>query len=81
MKKMMILIAILALILAIGCGQKAEETDKVPVETKEAEAQDTTRLDSVVTEVVDSLKEEAEEAVDEVVEEATDAVKGAVDGK
>ena len=81
MKKMMILIAIIALVLAIGCGQEKTETDKVPVETKAAEMQDTTRLDSVVTEVVDSLKEEAKEAVDEVVEEATDAVKDAIDGK
>jgi len=51
MRKVIILLTILALLLAfaIGCGKKeAEETDKVPTEVKQAEQMDSTRMDSAM---------------------------------
>ena len=51
MKKILVLLVIMALALAFvyGCGKKeAEDTDKVPVEVKEAEVMDSTRMDSAV---------------------------------
>lgn len=54
MKKFIVLLVIVSLMLAmvIGCGQQeAEETD-VPVEVKQAEQMDSTRLDSAA---VDSM--------------------------
>lgn len=71
MKKLLFLtvLSLMVFALVIGCGQKADETtDKVPVETKEAEMMDSTRMDSMI--------ESAEEAVEEVV----DSVKAKVDG-
>jgi len=50
-RKVLILLTILALLLAfaIGCGKKeAEETEKVPEEVKQAEQMDSTRMDSAM---------------------------------
>lgn len=55
MKKLIVLLVILSLMLAmvVGCGQKeAEDADKVPVEVKQAEQMDSTRMDSAA---VDSM--------------------------
>ncbi|UCG62403.1 MAG: hypothetical protein JSV52_03710 [Candidatus Zixiibacteriota bacterium] len=49
MKKLIVLLVIVSLVLAMayGCGKKeAEETDKLPVEVKQAEQMDSTRMDS-----------------------------------
>lgn len=49
MKKLLFLAALTLMVFAllVGCGKKADEaTDKVPVETKEAEMMDSTRMDS-----------------------------------
>ncbi len=53
MKKIIVLLVIMALALAFvyGCGKKAEETDKVPVEVKQAEVMDSTRMDSAAMEM------------------------------
>ena len=78
MKRFLVLlfIALFALGLAVGCGQKeAAEDDKVPADVKEAEMADTTRLD----EVVDSLAGEAKEAVDEAADDVKDAAEDAVE--
>ncbi|MEW6411571.1 MAG: hypothetical protein AB1483_03755 [Candidatus Zixiibacteriota bacterium] len=61
MKKVVILLMIVALVLAftIGCGQKeAEQTDKVPAEVQQAEQMDSTRMDSAA---VDTTVMPAEE--------------------
>ena len=74
MKRLLILAAMAAMMFAlvVGCGKKADEaTDKVPVETKEAEMADTTRLH----EMADSAKA----MVEGVVEDGKEAVEGAVD--
>jgi len=61
------LMVLFALALVAGCGQKAEqEADKVPVEVKDAEMADSTRLDSMATDMVDTagaVVEEVKEAV------------------
>ena len=56
MKKLLLLTALSLFVLAllVGCGNKTDEAqDKVPVETKQAEMMDSTRMDSGM-EVMDS---------------------------
>ena len=60
------LMLLFALALVAGCGQNAEqEADKVPADVKDAEMADSTRLDSIAAEVVDTagaVVEEVKEA-------------------
>ena len=60
------LMVLFALALVAGCGQQAEqEADKVPVEVKDAEMADSTRLDSMATDMADTagaVVEEVKEA-------------------
>jgi hypothetical protein len=57
----LLLSALFIMALALGCGEKAEkETEKVPVEVKEAEQADTTRLDAAESDTTG----EAEQAPD-----------------
>lgn len=50
---LLLMVALLALAMFYGCGKKeAEEPDKVPVEVKQAETMDTTRLDSAALDTV-----------------------------
>ena len=78
MKKVLILmlVAIVAMAMVWGCGQKADDAGKTPADVKEAESIDTTRLDSAM-EAVDSLIDEGAEAVKDAAEEGADAVKEA----
>jgi len=79
MKKLfvMLLMMLLATALIIGCGQKAEESDKTPPDVKEAESMDQTAMDEAVSDsgVVDSLAGEVKDAVDEGAEAAKDAAE------
>ena len=69
MKKLLItmVIALVALSLVWGCGQKADNTGKTPPDVKKAEAIDTTSMDSATPDmgVVDST------VVDSAAKEAT----------
>ena len=67
MKKLLFLAALSLMVFAlvVGCGKKADEaTDKVPVETKAADMMDSTRMDSMMHEGMDSVKEAATEMLD-----------------
>ncbi len=47
------LMALFVLALTVSCGKKeSEESDKVPLEVKQAEQMDSTRLDSAVTDTL-----------------------------
>lgn len=50
MKRMLILmlVALVALAMVWGCGEKADDAGKTPADVKEAEAVDSTRMDSAV---------------------------------
>ena len=76
MKRLLItmVIAMVALTMVWGCGQKADDTGKTPPDVKEAESIDTTRMDSAM-QTVDSLVEEGVEAVQEGAEKVGEAVK------
>ena len=78
MKRVLLLlfVALLALAIVVGCGTKQEETDKVPAETKAAEMMDSTRLDSAMTEMVDSAKA----VMDNAADSAKGLIKDAIDG-
>ena len=69
MKRLIILLTLLAIILAVGlgCGKKAEqEADKVPADVTQAEQMDSTRMDSAMVDsgVVEEATEEVEAAAD-----------------
>ena len=57
MKRVILLLMVALLVLAMiyGCGKKEAESDKVPVEVKEAEAMDTTKLDSAAMEAKEMM--------------------------
>ena len=85
MKRFLVLLLVALFAIGLtGCGTKdAAETDKVPADVKEAEMQDTTRLDSLAeaaTEAVEGAVEEAADEAKEVVDDAAEAVKDAAGG-
>lgn len=48
------MVSVFVMALAFGCGKKeTKETDKVPVEVKEAEQMDSTRMDSAAMETME----------------------------
>jgi len=79
MKKFLVfsLMALLATALVIGCGQKAEDSDKTPPDVKEAESMDATSMDEAVPDsgVIDSLAGEVKDAVEEGAEAVKDAAE------
>ena len=83
MKKffVILLMILLATALIVGCGKKAEESDKTPPDVKAAESMDETAMDEAMPDsgMIDSLAGEATEATEdgaEAVEEATKKVTG-----
>lgn len=74
MRRLFISLACLMLLLvAFGCGQKADEQDTGAAGHPE-EMADSTRLDSAATEMIDS----AAEMIDSAIDEGAEAAKGAV---
>lgn len=50
----LLMVSVFVMALAFGCGKKeTKETDKVPVEVKEAEQMDSTRMDSAAMETME----------------------------
>lgn len=50
--------ALFIMALALGCGEKAEkETEKVPVEVKEAEQADSTRMDAAEADTTEATEQ------------------------
>lgn len=64
MKRVVVLfsVALLAMSLGYGCGKKeAEEPGKVPIEVKQAETMDSTRMDSAAVDTVDTIETDTAE--------------------
>lgn len=77
MKKffVILLMILLATALIVGCGKKAEESDKTPPDVKAAESMDETAMDEAMPDstMVDSLAGEAKEAVDTAAAKVNEA--------